>query len=204
VSLSEGTVIKIAASLLLADESIAQQIFWFVLEDAIASGPLDEADVLDAVANWVDQIYTHVIPNINDAVIPGIVDVWEVNVPTGDLTPIGDTIQTWTPTQGADQLPNGVAAIIQLKTTNTDVTGRKFVPGLAESSIEDNNWGSATMTNLASFAAEWPEIYDDPNDVELVPGVYSNTFNNFFLATGTVIVNGIAGYQRRRKPGVGI
>lgn len=204
MSISEGTIIKLAAGMLLADESVAQGIFWLVVEDVIGSGPLDEEDVIEAAGNWIDILYAHIEGNINDDVIPGIVDVWEVDGPTGDLTPIGDGIQTWVPSQVSEQLPNGVAAIIQMKTANTDVTGRKFLPGFTEIGIADNNWGSGSLTQMALFAADWALAYDDPNDVRLLPGVYSNTFNNFFLATGVVVINGIAGYQRRRKPGVGI
>jgi hypothetical protein len=91
-----------------------------------------------------------------------------------------------------------------MKTSDTEITGRKFIPGFAESGIEDNNWGSGTLVSLALYAVEWASTWVDPNDVTLVIGVYSNTKNTFAASNGVEVVNGIAGYQRRRKPGVGI
>jgi hypothetical protein len=59
------------------------------------------------------------------------------------------------------------------------------------------------LARAALAAVEWAAQWVDANDVILNPGVYSSVKQNFFIATGTVIVNAIAGYQRRRKPGVG-
>lgn len=204
MSLPEGTVLKIVGSMLLPDDVVGQLIFWAVLQDFAGSGPLDEADILEAAANWVDTLMGDVDNLMASSVSGTLAEVWEVDGPTGDLTPIGDEACTWAGLSGSDPLPNGVAAIVHLKTTNTDVTGRKFIPGIAEGNATDNNWAAAALTALGTFGASWGTVYTDPNDVQFVPGVYSVTKNVFYNATGTSIVNAIAGYQRRRKPGVGI
>ena len=203
MSLSEGTILKIAASILLNDEQTAMQIFWASLAEDGGSGPLDEDDVLDACGNWMDQLYANVEGAIADTIIGGLVEVWEVDVLTGVLTPIGDAVQTWVGLSANDALPNGVAAIGAIKTTNTKVTGRKFIPGFNDDSATDNNLAPGTLATLVLFVADWVTSYTDPNSVLLHPGVYSTTFNNFYVTTGVAIANAIVGYQRRRKPGVG-
>ena len=62
---------------------------------------------------------------------------------------------------------------------------------------------SSALSRLVLFVVDWATNYVDPNNVEFNPGVYSGALYSFFPASGTVIANGIVGYQRRRKPGVG-
>lgn len=203
MSLAEGVILKIALNILLNDEQTAMQIFWATLSDSVGSGPLDEDDVIDAAANWMDEIYAHVSDALADTITPGLVEVWEVDGPTGDLTPIGDGAASWTATSVVDSLPNGCAIIGSLKTTNTDVTGRKFIPGWGDEGAVDNNLAAGPLGKLVNFVAEWATVFVDANEVQLNPGVYSNTLNNFYLTSGVAVANAIVGYQRRRKPGVG-
>lgn len=203
MTIAEGTIIKLAQNILLPDDQVAVNVYWAVVEDSIGPGPVDEDDVLDAAANWMDEIYANLVTEISDLVTSTLVEVWEVDGLTGDLTPIGDELTTWTPTGASDAMPNGVAGITSAKTTSTDVTGRKFYPGLQDTRAEDNNWISGTLTAMLAAAADWVLGWVDANDVEFIAGVYSMTQNSFYPMTGVIIANAIAGYQRRRKPGVG-
>jgi hypothetical protein len=90
-----------------------------------------------------------------------------------------------------------------MKTSNTDVTGRKFIPGIGEINATDNDLTSGALARSVLYAVAWATQFIDANSVTFTPGVWSMTKLNFFLATGTVIANAILGYQRRRKPGVG-
>lgn len=203
MSLPEGTILKLAQNILLPDDQVAVNVFWAVLEDSVGSGPLAVIDVLAAASNYMDEVYENLLALIADTVVSTVVEVWEVDGPTGDLTPIGDELTTWTPTGGTDILPNGVAGIISAKTTNTDVTARKFFPGFLENNCDENNWISGALTSMISAGADWVDGWVDPNEVEFIGGVYSMTKHNFFMFTDVVLANAIAGYQRRRKPGVG-
>lgn len=203
MSLPVGTILKIAAIILLNDEQEAINVFWVALDDAIGPGPLDEADVLEAAGNWMDQLYDNIKIDIADSVLGGIVEVWRVDPSDGNQIPIGDDLAIWVGGAANDPFPNGVAAICSMKTQDTDVTGRKFIPGYTEVAFTDNNIDANPLGRLILFAADWATQYSDPNDVVFNPGVWSQTKLDFVLATGVTVVNTIAGYQRRRKPGVG-
>lgn len=203
MSIPSGTILKIAQNILLPDTQTAVNVFWVSLSEEGGVGPLEEADVLEAAGNWMDQIYANVTPDMADTVVSTIVEVWTVNEATKELTPVGDEATTWVGVDLADALPNGVAAIGSMKTTETEVTGRKFLPGFVETDFTDNNLGAGGLARLVLFVIDWATVYIDPNNVHFSPGVYSPTKLNFFFTTGVVIANAIAGYQRRRKPGVG-
>lgn len=203
MSLPSGTILKIAQSILLPDTQTAMNIFWAALSEDGGAGPLDEDDVLEAASNWMDQLYANVDDDMNDQVSGNLVEVWTVDTGTGDLTPVGDEATTWVGLGPQDPLPNGVAAICALKTTDTDVTGRKFLPGYVEAQATDNNLTSVPLSRLVLFAVDWATQYVDPNSVIFSPGVWSTAKTQFVAAGGTVIANAIVGYQRRRKPGVG-
>jgi hypothetical protein len=203
MSLAEGIILKMAMHYLLPDEQTAINVFWAVLEDAIGSGPLDESDVLDAAANYMDALYAEVIESLPTTVVGGLVEVWEVDPATGELTPIGEESTTWEGNGAGDPFPNGVCWVCSMRTIDTDVTGRKFLSGFVETSAEDNNLISAHLARLVAFALEWATDYTDPNDVQFIPGVWSTVQNTFRQRSGTVVANAILGYQRRRKPGVG-
>ena len=57
MSISEGTIIKIAQSILLPDTQTAINAYWAVVAEDGGTGPLEEDDVLVAAANYMDQIY---------------------------------------------------------------------------------------------------------------------------------------------------
>jgi hypothetical protein len=187
----------------MPDETIAINVFWALLDDNAGGGPLADADILQAAANYVDNFYDEMGVDLADTLLGTIVEVWAVDEPSGDLTPIGDETTTYEGQSVNDALPNGVAGVMSLKTVETDVTGRKFVPGYTDETFVDNNMTGPALARAALAAVEWAAQWVDANDVILNPGVYSSVKQNFFIATGTVIVNAIAGYQRRRKPGVG-
>lgn len=198
-----GTILKIAANIVLNDEQEAINVFWTLLGDNVGSGPLEDSDILAAAGNYIDALYDNIKIDISDTVWAGIVEVWAVDPVDGDQTPIGDDLAIWVGGNVGDAFPNGVAAICSMKTEDTDVTGRKFLPGYTEAAFTDNNMDATSLARLILFAADWASDYVDPNDVVLEPGIWSQTKLDFVAATGITVVNTIAGYQRRRKPGVG-
>lgn len=203
MSIPINTIIKVGAHILLPDVVDAINVFWFLIDDNVGSGPLDEDDIITATENWLDLLYAEVLASLADTVSGELVDVWEVEEGPFNLKPIGDGLQSWAGSAPQDAAPNGVAQVAALKTVNTDVTGRKFIPGSAETSMTDNNLTGTALARLLDFGIYWAAQYIDANDVILNPGVYSKTKSNFYASTGTIVGNAIVGYQRRRKPGVG-
>jgi hypothetical protein len=61
------------------------------------------------------------------------------------------------------------------------------------------------ITILAAGGVEIISEYTDAVSGNVyTPGVWSPTREAFFDYGGTILTNAITGYQRRRKPGVGI
>lgn len=203
MSIPAGAILKIAQSILLPDTQTAINVFWALLSEDGGAGPLAETDVLEAAANWMDQLYGNIEVDIADTASSTIVEVWVVDPLTGDLTPVGDEATTWSGQNILDAFPNGVAAVGAMKTVDTEVTGRKFLPALVEDVAIDNNLTGGTLARWVLFVVDWATQYIDGSSVVFSPGVWSQTKLDFFLASGTVIANAILGYQRRRKPGVG-
>lgn len=203
MTLPINTVLKIAQNINLFDTQTAINVFWAKIDDNVGGGPLAETDVLDAVVNYLAKVYLDILPSMDASITGSLAEVWTVLESTGDLTPVGDIASIFAGTGVGDAFPNGVAAIAAMKTTNTDVTGRKFIPGYVETEAVDNNLTGPALARLVLMAVDWADQHIDANDVIINPGVYSRAKLQFFNTTGAIVANGIVGYQRRRKPGVG-
>jgi hypothetical protein len=83
------------------------------------------------------------------------------------------------------------------------VQARKFIPGFDEGSIIDSTWESPALVNLAAFADQWVAELNMGDGASWDPGTMSEKWAGFVKFSGAVAVNTLAGYQRRRKPGVG-
>lgn len=107
-----------------------------------------------------------------------------------------------------DYLPHGVAYVVRYLTAASRRQGRQFIPGIPDTKVTSGVLESTTETALAAFLADW--------GTDLAPGSaimelctfntepLSDLYETTSLATGSYIVNSLPGYQRRRKPGVGI
>lgn len=104
--------------------------------------------------------------------------------------------------------PHGTAFVGHIFTSLPRRAGRVFFPGMVEADTVDGFWVAQALTDFALFLAD----LDD--DVAVVGGTLSwCTFNTddespFFetasKAIGSVEADNVVGYQRRRKPGVGL
>lgn len=122
-----------------------------------------------------------------------------------DYDEVGSEALTFTPVNATHALPHGVAGLVNCKTTDPDVNGKKYFGGLAEDQHDDGVWSSAFLTLLTAAAAEWVTPFVGAvTGADFTPGVWSPTRSIFYAMSGTVILPAIAAYQRRRKQGVGI
>lgn len=203
MSLSVGDILKVVAVLSFDDGNILQNVFGLVIGGT--GGPYDEADVIDDMVTYVYDILSLLGGGMVDDISGSEVRVYEYDSVDDDFDEVGSDALSFNPTNTAHALPRGVAALVNAKTTDPDVNGKKYFGGLAEDMHGDGTWEGTMLTSLANAAAEWVTPFTGAvSAADFVPGIWSPTRSNFYAASGTVLIPVIAAYQRRRKQGVGI
>jgi len=102
----------------------------------------------------------------------------------------------------------GRAPVLRAGLTGGRGQARKFVPGMTELFSDEsviNPAGIAALSILAAFYSSEINGTFFPGVVEIyTPGTFIQNVSPVFRTMPVAaIVNGIIGYQRRRKPGVG-
>lgn len=170
----------------------------------LQGGDYDDGDILTAMSNWVTldwgAEWSTFAPDT--AEITGIeVDCLNVdgtvkrNVGADNIGVTGDLTQT--------VLPAAVSALLSVPTATPGVRGRKYVPFIAETEIENGIWIGSALGNLAVMLADYFAPILLAGAVNLIAGVLSEKVNGFeeFLQTGNV--RGLPRTQRRRYANVG-
>lgn len=203
MSLTTGDIIKLVAVLVFDDGNILQNVFSTVITGA--GGPWDDDDVADDLSTWVYDLLvllgSYMVDDIQGSEVRGYV----YDAIDDDFDEFGSSALAFTPTNTDDCLPRGVSALVNCKTTDPDVNGKKYFGGLGENAHDDSVWASAFITQLALAAAEWVTPFVGAiSGADFTPGVWSPTRTIFYPMSATVVIPTIAAYQRRRKQGVGI
>lgn len=203
MSLPVGTIIRVVQNLLWDDGNIMQNVFNCVIGGS--GGPFDEQDVADDMAEWMDAIYTNLSANMAADVSAGEVKCYEYDSVDDDWDEFGTGVATFAPTSAADFLPQGIAALVKVTTTDPDIQGRKYFGGFGENVITDGQWIPTLVTLLAAAAVDWQTIFvGTTTGATMIPGVWSTVKGALQPMAAAFVVNTIANYQRRRRPGVGI
>lgn len=203
MAISEGTILRIVGSMLFPDSVIAQNVFNAVL--TTAGGSSAEVDVVADMADWLEDMYFHLLAYISDTATSTDVKVYEYDDIDDDWDEVGS--DTWTAAFGnAEQmLPNGVAVIVHARTTDPDVQGTKYLGGMGEDRVHENDIAGALATVALDFLDEWiTPFVGSASGATFTPVIWSPTGTVAVAMSGTGYVNAQVGYQRRRKPGVGI
>jgi len=196
-----GEILRAVVSYEGLNSGIAQNVFWYILQDSNA----DDADVV-----------TRVVAHINDdwgpdwAVLGGnsatLTEV-ELDIINNDGTVdrnLGAEDIDIDGTGGTEHVSAGVAALLTIPTPEPKARGRKYIPLLAETNVTNGAWSGAALAALATMLADYLVDLGGLSGAVLAAGVLSKTQEVFieFLPSGNV--RGIPAYQRRRRPGVGI
>jgi len=203
MAVADGAILRIVASILFPESVIAQNVFYAVFADTGTSD--DEADVVTDLGTWLEDMYDHLDGECIATLASGGFKVYNYDSIDDDWDEVG--ADTWADTfAGAgDMLPHGVAAVIHAKTTDPDVQAAKFLGGLTEDTQDNSILEATPLAELANFANEWTAPFvGAATGADFAPGVWSVAQQNFFLFNGVEVINATLGYQRRRKPGVGI
>ena len=101
-----------------------------------------------------------------------------------------------------DPLPSAVSLQVDFGTTDPAVRGRKYIPGLTEQASDGDIWYGDLLTDVASFISYLLTNDILSGDLWLIPAVWSRKLADYKpIMSG--IIQAVAAYQRRRKPGIG-
>lgn len=204
---ADGEVIKAVLTITAPQTVICQNVFYWQMDDPTPDSPSNSA-VLTAVDIKLSAMAADIAAYLNNAYeydevkvdrVEWNVDFWETveNIGVASITQVGGS--------AIDACPHGVAATITADTTRPQTRARKFLPGIPENELEDSTLSGALITALTAYILEWLTNKVVLGDAELVPVVLggSGASAGLIYALISAGINGISGYQRRRKPGVG-
>lgn len=203
MSITDGEILRIVASLLWTDGNVNQNVF-----NAVVTGggsPWTDQDILDDAEDWLDNMYANLVASQCDQIDGNSVIVYKYDALDDDWDEVGSNVWTYNPTVGAEQLPRGVAALVRLWTSDPDVQGKKYISGLTEGSITDGLLTAGVIVNLLAFAADWyTPFVGATSGATFTPGIWSVVGTVFKAGVDHIATSTIPAYQRRRKRNVGI
>lgn len=203
MSVAENAILRVVASMLWTDGNVNQNVFNCKVSGA--SPPYDDSDIADDMEDWLDNLYLNLTTNISNEIDGNSVTVYKWDAGGADWDEVQSQSWTWNPTSVGEQLPRGVAGLINLWTEDPDVQGKKYIPGLTEASIVDGLITSGLLTNLLAFAADWYlPFVGATTGATFTPGIWSVVGAVFQAAVDHFSTTSIPAYQRRRKRNVGI
>lgn len=203
MSVADGDVLRIVASMLWTDGNVNQNVFNVIMGGSGA--PWDDVDIIDDAQDWLDDMYANITAHASDEIDGNEVIVYKYDAVGDDWDEVGSQSWTWNPTSVTDQLPRGVAGLVRLWTEDPDVQGKKYIPGLTESSVNDGLFNAGVLTDLLAFAADWYlPFVGAASGGTFTPGIWSVVGKLLVEAVDHIASSAIPAYQRRRKRNVGI
>ena len=203
MTLPVGSILRVVQDLVWDDGNHMQNVYNCVISGA--GGPFDEADIADDMSDWMESIYTQLAPDMVNQLNFGQAKTYVYDAIDDDWDEIGAATPAVTPVGTGDALPYGVAVMLQADSTDPDVSARKFFGGFSEGVQTDGSWVGALSTLMIAVGLDWVTAFTGATSAaDFTPGVWSPTNTVFKAFVGDFVVNVIANYQRRRRPGVGI
>ena len=203
MSLGVGDILRVVAVVSWLDGDLLQNVFNVEIESG--TGPFAVADVLDDMVDWLDNMYANLTDYCSDNANGSECRVYIYDGIDDDWDEVGIEAWTWNPAAASDQNPRGVALLVNAKTVDPDVSGKKYLGALIESTITDGLFTGASVAAAAAFAVDWfTDFVGAASGATFNPGVWSTKNTEFFEMGEVVIIPSIPAYQRRRKNGVGV
>lgn len=203
MSITVGDVLKVVAIMSTVDGNIFENVFSAVIGGS--GGPYDDDDIVDDAVAWLDAMYANVTNYVSNLIDGSEARIYVYDPVDDDYDEVGSGAWSWNPASSIEPAAWGVAGLINAKTTDPDVSGKKYLPGFHQQNLVDSLWISGAVTAMAAFAADWVTGFTGgTSGADWVPGIWSVARTNFYACSGTVLIPTIPAYQRRRKQGVGI
>lgn len=207
MAVSDGEIIKVTIECVCPDLVIAQNVYWYRLDDPTPDNP-SNSQIVAAVDTALDDMYSAINGKIStqyefdDYTVDKVEwdgTKWEVteNLGLGGINIVG--------LNSGDAFPHGVAAVVTGRSTRPQSRGRKFIPGYVESFANDSTWVATVITDLVAYGLEYLLDRTVVSAAQIVPIIASQSGptagSTFDLIEALIPL--VSGYQRRRKPGVG-
>lgn len=200
-----GDVVRIVAEWDVPDGTIAQLVYHFIgISGTTATDAQMGAGALAALAlAWLQMDQ-----EISDQVLGNTIEtyLWDFALNRWDGIDVRDQAGT-DGVAAADMLPHGAALLIKIFTDAARRQARKYLHGFTEARNVDGTFDALALSAAALFAAD---LDDDLNvgGLQLAFCTFntdplSPLFETASQANGGVRAEGIAAYQRRRRPGTG-
>lgn len=203
MAITTGDILRIVATYLVTDGNVMQNVFNAVISGG--GGPWDNEDVIGDALTWIEDIYANIVLQASDEIDGSQIQGYVFDAVGDDWDEFASENWVWNPSDTADILPRGVAALINLKSEDPDVSGKKYFGGFTEGGNIGSFWHNDTVTSLIAAGVDWAtDFVGSETSASWAPGIWSPTNKAFYNAGTVMVVPFIPAYQRRRKRGVGI
>ena len=202
--------VKIVQSIELPFASTALNIFYARWEPDDSVTPLTDVEAVLVAQSWMQSIYGALAPMLYHSLVAGQATLYRNASPApfpafGQKFGFADTDLQGEDSSSIQMVAHGVAAVMRVIGTAASVISRKYFPGLTEAWVSAGKWTSDALSQLGVVLVLWMSKRDVATPPgKLVPGTWSTKGNQFIPFSLTGFVSMYAGYQRRRKPGVGM
>ena len=208
MAVNDGDLLKVVITFDAPNLVVMQNVHYWQLSDPTPDNP-SNAQILTALDTRITTLAQQLDDRQSNAYEWSDISVERVEWNTDHwetVENIGDAVIGVTGLAGGDAVPHGVALTITGTTSRPQTRARKFLPGVGEADAEDSTWSGALLGAAANYVSQW--LLDIPvvGAAELIPVVLGQSGPSagieYALLAG--VISAIAGYQRRRKPGVGV
>jgi len=201
MTVNPGDHLRVTLTLNMPLGTVAQNIYYTQVQSL---GGGDDATVLDDLRDWMESIYLAYAP-IMAPVVQAILMEVSIQALGGVITPVGARTLLIAGNAAAEMVSHGVAGQINMQLEGGGRPSIKFLPGTNEAGIADGEYLAfdiATMGNVALAIILGANAISPLGSY--IPGIITGDTQAFKTFTNEIVVKSIPGYQRRRKPGVGI
>lgn len=203
MAVTDNDILRVVQTMTWDDGNIIQNVYNCKITGG--GGPYDDQDVADDMAEWMDEIYDGLAGVLSSELNVGEAVTYLYDAVGDDWDEVAGAVPTFAPIAIGQYLAQGVAAMVRANSTDPDVQARKFFGGLTEDSSIDGGWSVSVLASLVAAGLDWiTPFVGTETGATITPGVWSPTQSLFFAFVEHLIVNAIANYQRRRRPGVGV
>lgn len=197
------SLIKAVVNGYQANAGVAKNIHYWWLYTTNPSG-VSDLQLRTAVANHIGDLGNQVKGSWPGTTRWDSVDIYAKKPTESEFQFVGTESLTVVGQDTTDTLPAGVAATVTGPTSKPRRQARKFLPPFAEDNSGIQQWTALGITRLAAYALKWVTGYSFAGVEAYIFPIALNVVNWTWTALRAARANSTPGYQRRRKPGVGV
>jgi len=200
MSVSNGDIVRGVVEFLAPQNALSQNVFTF---EYTGSGDTD-AEVGAEFESWAAAAWEIIDQDLNVGFGSEVSRLWKWNAVDNEWIGIwDDTFQTIQGEDNGHMLPHGAACLMKFYTSIPKRQGRKYLQGYTENTQTSGVWDSLPLARMATFVSALLGDITTTNGT-LEGGVFNEVTESFLPFRSEGGISLYQGYQRRRRPGVGI